>query len=533
MQRSIISLSGRPVLVVEKPRLRVVSAEVKHEAHVEAARADRAAAYFTLFAQPHDAHVQAWAAIKSGYTFDFAGSGETMRISKNQHTEKNTTHVSPTWSRWAALPAVLRAACVEPPKFFVVATPFDAPSRANNPDIPDNQSFDAMALSERSNSHMDSRSMDDRHFREHCVQNDRVNFFLEPKHGAAVHVVKGPDGQFTKVVRARLTRGQTFHDPNWISRKLFCPLDMATKLAKAFVDLEINEWSLARRILYGVVFSGKIPVLFAPKGDRALKWLAVSKKLAGTRSMTAKGLISYSPASPPGAKAAVHGPSDLRGMREAVDFLAMAAEEIAKVTYEPDPMVDLDLSEDAPGVDDDPFWSAADLGPDEQPFIDDDLDVYGGDSNPFTAHPLAGDGSDALPDALVRCMRTATDWNLTNLAKAVRPYWTQESERWVPPNRGMSAAQVSHFWDLWHARRAQVSAAVKVHPMVSRLLMNLESLPENRAKAYIYALKDGRRFMDRQAVIHTEGVRVIPSILKILWQRVNEKFPKRDKAVAF
>lgn len=437
---------------------------------------------------------------------------KSQRIDKNQHTTKTVRHLSGEWYKWDKLPKALKDMALEPPKYFTTESPFELPSR--NADIPDNLAFHVMGCNERANEALDFKPMDDRHFRELCVQASGKNLFLEPRHGA--YYVQ-PSGS-KKEVRGRFTRGQTFHDPEWIARKLpGCPYYLAQKLAKAFVDMGINEWKIAKRIMFGIIGSGKIDVLF-PKKDERGRVIEIRTEFKGIRLPSAPGLIHYIPEI---------GPPDVRGLVNAIAIIIRLAERMQEVTYEPAPMVNLDLSENVECDEDTLYWAHADLGPDEVPFTEDELDDFGGDSNPFTAHALNGDGTDALPETIVNCMKSATDFNLSNLAKAVRPYWTEEDGNWIPPNRGMSKPQVNHFWALWKQRRAEITEAVADSMEVRFYLNNLNAIAlEKRAAAYIFALRDGRQFMDKGRVIHTGGVRVIPTALKVLWSSYNQRFKK-------
>jgi hypothetical protein len=453
-------------------------------------------------------------------------------------------------SWFMALPKVLQHTSVlEPPKTFTVESDFDKPSRAKNPDVPDNLAFDVMGIQERVNEHLDYRPLDDRCFREACVQvgtgMDRKNLFLEPKHGGSVHICRdssgrleriqpemgppNPNAPYKTIVRGRSTKPQTFLDPQWLMAKLHCSFELAFELKEAFKRLDINTWQRASRIINGVTGTGKITIPFARWDDEIKQYVAqYATKLKGVRLKAAKGLMSYIPPV---------GPPDLRGLEHAITYLAKLARELEDVTVEWGNMIDLDLNEEALDLHTDPFWAGVELSPEEVPFIIDDLDQLGGDSNFFTGHMLAGDGSDGLPSVLIGCLKTASDFNLANLAKHVRPYWTNEGTdeepRWIPPNRGMSDKQVSQFWAYWQARRAEIKSALGSNAEVVRYMSNLRALTtRSRAAAYIYALRDGKRFAERGTELHTAGVRVIPSALKLLWDEFNRMFAKPQVSVA-
>jgi len=513
---------------------------------------------------------------------------------------------------WLAIPEALKPSVEEPPKHIAVESDFEQPSRAKHPDIPDNMAFDAMGTSERVNEHMDSRILDDRLFRETCVQigtgMDRKNLFLEPKHGMSRHAVYpleriqpeiGPPSPFAPyktTVRGRFTRAQTFLTPDWIVARLGCSFELACELKDAFEKLQISSWELASRIIYGKVGSGKINLPFKTvetklKGIRlyggdgsqlcrthvAEAWENPHGVIVGeniTRielvPQCAKGLISY---------VLPIGPPDMRGLEAAIHYISEMAREVDEVTVEWPQMSNLDLPEDHPDLDVDEFWANADLGPDELPFIEDDLDVYGGDANPFTGHTLFGDGSEALPLVFCDAIREADDFRLSAAARMMRPYvteitppvWkvrddiciideqtdkvlgqivsgTRRPKKLDPikkylvlvtpgvyrkPNCGLNADQTAHFWGLWHDQRAAISSGVENTTDFKRYARNLSLIAaRGRAASYLFALKNGTEWRIGRDIIHHKGVVVIPTALKKLWAIFNERFPKDEAPVA-
>ena len=471
------------------------------------------------------------------------------------HAEKTTPHHRAAHKRWLDLPACLRPVALEPPKFYYTETPFELAPQGINPDIPDNQAFAVMGINDRTNTNLDACAMHDRTFREFCVQTPGgVNLFLEPKHGASIHYVRGTDGTLTRTVRGRFTRPQTFQDPAWIARKLRCEYTDAHELKTALEKLNISDWQHASRIINGLTGTGKIHTPFGSNPT----------KLRGVRLAGAKGLTSYAPAV---------GPPNIPGLKRAVGLLVKLAQEAEAVTVEWPPMIGLDLQDDTPDANADPFFWNVELTPEEVPFLDDDLDPIGGDGNPYTAHALCGDGSDSLPLVYWRALKTANDFQLTRAAQKMRPYLmkhrpavyrlrddiclldldtahavnqivagqrnlkkrdplkrfitTIKEAVWRRPNCGLTDDQTAHFWGLWHDRRAEIAQAVQSSPEVKRYAANLAGIKaRNRAAAYLYALKNGTEWKTGRDIIHPAGLKVIPTALKTLWAQFNAQFPK-------
>ena len=461
----------------------------------------------------HDAHVGTW--------IDHLGKNRTMFPTQAQvdewtrktwktpaHNLQTTFHKSALRFRFDRLPEILKQAVIPPPKYITTQSQIDPHSHGRNPDMPDNIQFYVMGINDRVNADLDDQPLNDRHFRECCVQANGNNLFLEPKHGYSKQIILDENGKQKTIIKGRITRPQTFLDPIWLSKKLNAPYHLALQLKEAFKRLQVNEWHMASRIINGITGSGKIHTPFG----------SYQTALKGVRLPKAKGLTSYAPRV---------GPPNLRGLEKAINLLSELGMAMDAITVDLPPMINMDLAEDREDAANDPYWANADLGPEEQPFMDDDMDDLSSDSNPYTAHALKGDGSDALPEALVQCMKTATDWNLATLAKAVRPHWinegTKDAPRWTPPNRGMSDEQTSHFWSLWQDRRAKINAIVAASPETERHLNNLSTMKtRQRAAAYIYALRDGKEFKHFGEILNPNGNRFFPSFLKVLWAAFNE-----------
>lgn len=332
-----------------------------------------------------------------------------------------------------------------------------------NRDVPDNIQWFEMGIVERKNEHLDpvkddsqphgySNMMNDRHFREMCVQIGNQNFAIKLK---TKPDIEPPD--YLKV--------------EWVAKKLRIPLDLAMQVVELFCDMQIDR-KTAMKMFFSVTSYCWAGGQYTSKKKTIRKGRASSKEIA--RDIAILRMIHEDASEPEWAKLKDNN------FAEPIDetWIYMTEEVIESIEGDPKRM--RRLNEETNGE-----------------YQEDHMDVTS-PAYPFALFPLQW-GAEALSHEFIQMIKEA-DWDkIKIIQRRFFAQYDQMAGRWYAPEYWyLSPTQKSQAWVYINARKEQLT--VREGDLSEECKQCLYWIRQYKRSKYstalIYAFKKGSNFND-------------------------------------
>lgn len=334
-----------------------------------------------------------------------------------------------------------------------------------NKDLPDKLHNFVNGQAQRTNEHLDNEIMNDRHFRECCLQRSGQNQFL---------YLKGKDQ----------INPPKYRQPEYLKDLLNISFELAQRLSAVFDSSEKDgldiDFKTFIKILYGntplnldlkkLDKPGTVSKMFWPKKR---KFQATNKPL---------GLFANKDATPP-------RPFNPEWIEKAIIILENLAESLSKVTVKSADFVQFDEST---------LYSlntGKSISYNSEDDENEDTELEEGAGNPYTTRPLF-DGSEALSHNAINEIRFSDLDRLKEIQAKFLPRKNRRTgktygrEAWY-----LTSTQVSQAWIYIKARKEELKKPVDFQLSADgkNVLSWIKSLGKSReASALIHAYKDNR-----------------------------------------